>query len=83
MYKIEVLSSADKALKNIPSLFRNKIVNRIADLSNNPFPNDSKKLKGSNFFRIRINDYRVIYQIEKQILLITVIKIDKRENVYN
>ena len=83
MYKIEVLSSADKALKNIQSLFRNKIVNRIADLSNNPFPNDSKKLKGSNFFRIRINDYRVIYQIEKQILLITVIKIDKRENVYN
>jgi len=54
MYKIEILSSADKNLRRINSKDREKIALGISKLSNNPRPHGSKKLKGSEFYRLRI-----------------------------
>ncbi|MEI8204457.1 MAG: type II toxin-antitoxin system RelE/ParE family toxin [Bacteroidota bacterium] len=53
------------------------------NLSENPHPSGSKKLKGStNEYRIRIGSYRVIYTIINKILTITIIKIAHRKNIY-
>ena len=82
MYKIQILKSADKTLKNVAQKDRVKIVEHISQLADNPRPLGCKKLKGTEFYRIRIGDYRVIYKIEDDILLILVIRIGHRKNIY-
>ncbi|MFA5805077.1 MAG: type II toxin-antitoxin system RelE/ParE family toxin [Melioribacteraceae bacterium] len=83
MYKIQILKSADKTLKNVVQKDRIKIVEHISQLADNPRPLGCKKLKGTEFYRIRIGDYRVIYKIEEDdILLILVIRIGHRKGIY-
>ncbi len=83
MYKIQILKSADKTLKNVVQKDRIKIVEHINQLADSPRPLGCKKLKGTEFYRIRIGDYRVIYKIEEDdILLILVIRIGHRKDIY-
>jgi mRNA interferase RelE/StbE len=82
-YRIEFKRSAAKALKKIPKSDQRRIRNRIDSLSEN-LPNpDTTKMKGDNpFHRIRIEDYRIIYEIHGDILVIMVLKIGHRKEVY-
>ena len=81
-YKIEIMRSAQKSLAKLPKNFQQKIITSIKDLSSNPHPPNSIKLSGRSAWRIRINDYRVIYEINENVLIITVIVINHRKNVY-
>ena len=79
-YTIEFNKLYLKELKKIPTI-REKILN----LSKNPKPEGCKKLKGRNFpplYRIRCGDYRVVYTINDKILLILILKIGHRKNIY-
>ena len=82
-YRIEFKRSAAKTLKKIPKSDQRRISDRIDGLSEN-FPNpDTTKMKGDNpFHRIRVGDYRIIYEIHEEILLILVLKIGHRKEVY-
>jgi mRNA interferase RelE/StbE len=82
-YRIEFKRSAAKALKKIPKSDQRRIRDRIDDLSGN-LPNpDTTKMKGDNpFHRIRVGDYRIIYEIHEDILSILVLKIGHRKEVY-
>lgn len=82
MYKIEILSSADKNLRRINSKDREKIALGINKLSNNPRPQASKKLKGSDYYRLRIGDYRVIYLIKEKQLIVIIVRIGHRREIY-
>jgi len=82
MYKIQILKSADKTLRNVARKERVKIVEQISQLAENPRPFGCKKLRGTEFYRIRIGDYRVIYKIEDDVLLILVIRIGHRKDIY-
>ncbi|OGU66323.1 MAG: hypothetical protein A2499_15610 [Stygiobacter sp. RIFOXYC12_FULL_38_8] len=82
MYKIQILKSADKTLRNVARKERVKIVEQISQLAENPRPFGCKKLRGTEFYRIRIGDYRVIYKIEDEVLLILVIRIGHRKDIY-
>ncbi|KAF0153610.1 MAG: cytotoxic translational repressor of toxin-antitoxin stability system [Ignavibacteria bacterium] len=64
MYKIQILKSADKTLRDVARKERVKIVEQISQLAENKRPFGCKKLRGTEFYRIRIGDYRVIYKIE-------------------
>ena len=56
---------------------------RIDRLAENPYPAGAKKLQGEEpFYRIRVGDYRVIYQVEPKELLVVVVKIGHRREVY-
>lgn len=82
-YKIEISSSAEKYLKKIPKKDILKIVEAIQVLSINPFPNGHRKLVGEyNAYRIRQGDYRIIYEVEGKKLLILVLKIGHRRDIY-
>ena len=60
-----------------------KIIGHIRLLADNPRPNGCKKLVGAEHtYRIRINDYRAVYSLFDQRLVIEVIKIGHRKNVY-
>ena len=82
MYNIEILSSAHKALKRINREDRIAIAKAIDGLSQNPRPYGYKKLKGSKLYRIRIGDYRVIYQINNAKLVVLIVRIGHRREIY-
>ncbi|QWF71962.1 type II toxin-antitoxin system RelE/ParE family toxin [Methylomonas paludis] len=82
-YRIEIKSKAKKELANLPKEVAGKIYSAILGLADNPRSSGCKKLVGSeNSYRIRINNYRVVYSIFDQILLIQVVKIAHRQEVY-
>ena len=82
-YKIKWKKFAYKELRNIPDKYIPKIIDSVEKLSVNPFPSGVKKLAGSEkMFRIRVGDYRIIYEIEKQELTIQIIRVRHRRDVY-
>ena len=81
-YTIIVSKSASKVLKELPRKQQLRIVGVIDTLAQNPFPPASLKLKGRECFRIRTNDYRIIYTVENQKLIVRVIAIGHRKEIY-
>ncbi len=81
-YKVTLKKRAIKALTKINEPNYSKIKVAIYDLSNNPRPKGCKKLKGRDAYRIRIANYRVIYEINDEILLVDVVEVGHRKNVY-
>ena len=82
-YKIEWKNSAKKELKSIDRRMIPDIVSAVERLADNPTPGDSKKLRGSErTYRIRVQEYRVIYSINRDCVLIEVLRIGHRKEVY-
>ena len=82
-YEIEIKSSAQKELAKLPRNIADKVIENIRALANDPRPDGCKKLVGTDYaYRIRINNYRVVYSIFDQQLVIQVIKIAHRKDVY-
>jgi mRNA interferase RelE/StbE len=82
-YTINYKRSASEELIQLPSNIAYKVRSAINSLSENPRPNGCIKLKGSaSDYRIRIGNYRVIYTITDTILIVVVIKIANRKDVY-
>lgn len=83
VYSILVTKSAEKSLSAIPQKDRNKIVEAIQGLASNPFPIGCKKLAGEEHaFRIRLGNYRIIYDVQGMKLIILVLKIGHRKDIY-
>ena len=82
-YQVLLSKAARKQLNPLPVFIRNKIVEDIAALADTPRPAGCKKLKGQkNAWRIRIGDYRIIYEIEDKQLRILVVAIGHRKDIY-
>ncbi len=82
-YKVELKSSAQKELDKLPKKEQKRISIKIDELETNPFPYGVIKLSGSdNFFRLRVGNYRIIYTIENDRLVIIILKIGDRKTIY-
>lgn len=81
-FSIQIKRNAQKALAKIPPPFQKNIIDAIYQLAECPYPNGCKKLTGKEAWRIRIGDYRVIYEINNNQLLIFVIEIGHRKEIY-
>ncbi len=81
-YKIEFRPKARKQLKSLDSVAQKRIQGAIELLKTNPIPPNAKKLKGRSDYRIRVGEYRVIYALKAGKLLILVIAIGHRRDVY-
>ena len=66
----------------MPDDVASRILRRLAGLETNPRPADVKKLKGRDAWRIRVGDYRVIYEIHDRVLQIIVITVGHRREIY-
>jgi mRNA interferase RelE/StbE len=85
-YKIEFSNKAYKYYKKIDAATRKRINNHLLLLAENPRHSelDIKKLKGyKDTYRLRIGDLRLLYSIEDNVLIITLLKISPRGDVYN
>jgi len=81
-YRIEVKKSAEKELRKIPKKELIKLISQIGSLADSPHPPGSKKLTNQEKYRIRIGNYRVLYNVEDEILTIFVIKVGHRKEIY-
>ncbi len=83
MYQVIISRTAEKQLESFPKQIANTITAKIDALATNPHPHGSIKLEGSEKeYRIRSGDYRIIYRIENALLIIEVIRIAHRRDVY-
>lgn len=82
-YKIQWKNSAKKELKKLDKQIIIKILQAVEKLANNPHPSGSKKLMGSeSIYRIRVGNYRIIYNIQSSVVSIEIIKVGHRRDVY-
>lgn len=81
-YSLNFTKKAFKELEKINEPYYSAIRQAIQNLATNPRPNGYKKLKGRDGYRIRIGDYRVIYEVFDSVLLVEVIDLGHRKNVY-
>ena len=82
-YNVKLKKSAEKTLFKLPKSIIKKIIFLLKELEHSPRPNGCKKLTGStNTYRIRTGDYRMVYSIFDDVLVIEVIKIGHRKSIY-
>ena len=82
-YRLEVSPRAQKDLKVLPTRERQRVADQIDALKADPRPKGCKELKGrEDFYRIRVGDYRVVYQIEDEVLLILIVRVGDRKEIY-
>jgi len=82
-YKIEFKKSAEKDLAKLPRAILPRVVKAIRALEKDPFPHGVKKLRNyEKSYRIRVGNYRILYTVFKGILIIEIIRIGHRKEIY-
>ena len=81
-YRIELRPAAVRALRKLDPPVARRVHAAIALLAEDPRPPASRPLRGRPAWRVRIGDYRVIYTIEDDVLLIAVVTLGHRRDVY-
>jgi mRNA interferase RelE/StbE len=81
-FQVILPKSVQKELNRLPDDVASRVLARLAGLETNPRPQDVKKLKGRDAWRIRVGDYRVIYEVHDRVLQIIVIRIGHRREIY-
>ena len=80
--KVRLERKAQKKLAKVPEPYYSNIKNAVLDLGKNPRPPGFIKLKGRDAFRIRVANYRIIYEIQDTILLVDVVDMGHRKDIY-
>ncbi len=81
-YDLLIKRSAQKQLANIPRPNRDRIITAVRSLADDPRPAGVRKLTGRDAWRIRIGEYRIVYEIYDDALLVLVVSIGHRRDVY-
>lgn len=81
-FRIEFRKSVEKDLRAIPKKDQIRILQRISHLADDPRPTGCKKLSGQGRYRLRQGSYRILYGIEDDRLIVTVVSIGNRRDVY-
>lgn len=82
-YQIQIRKTAQKQLDKLPDNISDTLLDAIETLAENPRPKGCKKLKGRSGFRIRKGDYRIIYDIYDNVLIIDIIAVGHRRDIYD
>lgn len=82
MYQLDLRRQAYKDLESIPSDYARLISEHIDSLEQNPRPTDSKKLKGDAGYSLRVGTYRVLYDIDDKVKMVTIYRIKHRREAY-
>ena len=83
MYKVEISSPAERDMNRLPATIFNRITPEIQALAQNPRPQGCVKLSGTKSdYRIRVGDYRVLYEIADRIRIVRVLRVRHRREVY-
>jgi len=81
-YKLLITRSASNELEDLPGKDRNRIIAKTQRLETSPRPPGVEKLSGDDKYRLRQGDYRILYEIRDRELIVTVVRIGNRRDVY-
>ncbi|MBI2810113.1 MAG: type II toxin-antitoxin system RelE/ParE family toxin [Candidatus Melainabacteria bacterium] len=84
-YQVKIVESAEKSLSKVPKKDREVIVEKIESLGSDPRPLGYIKLKGASkniLYRIRHGDYRIVYTVKDDVLIVLVLEIGNRKEIY-
>jgi mRNA interferase RelE/StbE len=81
-YLTKYAPSAKKALDALSANIQKRIITAIKKLKENPRPVGCRKLKGQGTWRIRVGDYRVVYEIQDDVLIVLVVRVAHRKEAY-
>ena len=81
-YSLVVKKSAERELRALPKADLRRVTDRLRGLANAPRPPGHEKLSGQDHFRVRQGDYRVVYAIDDDQRIVTIIKIGHRREAY-
>jgi len=82
-YRIEVSATAERQIRKLPHADQLRVLRVIQSLATDPRPEGCRKLSGvDDVFRVRIGRYRVLYAIEDRRLVIIVLKVGDRKDIY-
>jgi len=81
-WQVILKKSARKELEALPDHMMQKIYGELKELSDNPFPQQSKKLRGGAGYRLRVGDYRVLYDLDKDNFIINISAVRHRREAY-
>ena len=83
-YTVEFLKTAEEELAKLPKEAQRQIIKKVEVLRNDPRPPVAKQLKSAEkFHRLRVGDYRVIYLVEGKHLVVLVVSIGDRKDIYD
>jgi mRNA interferase RelE/StbE len=82
-YNVELTRTAEKQLRRIAKRDRNRLVEAIHGLAGRPRPRGARKLQGyDDVYRIRVGQYRVVYEILEDRVIVIVLKVSHRKDIY-
>ena len=81
-YRLLIKPSVGKEIEALPKQDRRRIVAKITSLSRDPRPPGSEKLSGHDRYRLRQGNYRILYEIQDLDLIVVVVKVGHRRDVY-
>jgi mRNA interferase RelE/StbE len=82
VYRVRFKNSAARIIRKLPKEIQGRVIEKAGSLAENPRPHDSKKLHGENLYRVRVGDYRIVYTIEDNVLMVLVATVGHRREVY-
>ena len=84
MYKVQLKKAPEKFIRRQNRKVQNQIISAIRKLEKNPRPEQAKKLAAmTDLYRMRTGDYRVVYTIQNKKLIVLVVRISHRKDVYS
>ncbi|MDQ2747083.1 MAG: type II toxin-antitoxin system RelE/ParE family toxin [Acidobacteriota bacterium] len=82
-YRVEIVGAAKRQFKKLSKDNQRRVLDEIEKLADNPRPRGYKQLRSEEvLFRLRVGDYRVIYEINERVLLVLVLTVAHRREVY-
>ncbi len=82
-YRIELRPAAVRALRKLDPQVRHRVQGAIALLAHDPRPPGARALQGRQGLRVRVGDYRIIYTVEDDVLLVVVVRLGHRRDIYD
>jgi mRNA interferase RelE/StbE len=71
-----------KDLAHLPNELQNRILEHLEVLTQDPFAHGTIKLKGETAYRVRVGDYRIVFDVDTGVRMITVLAVDHRSSIY-
>ena len=81
-YRVFIPKSVHKQLNKLPASVSDSVVSKLSSLQENPRPNGSLKMQGSEGWRIRLGDYRIIYDIDDKEKAVVIRRVGHRREIY-
>lgn len=82
-YEIEISRTAEKQLRRLPRSDRQRVARKMSSLAHDPYPQGTRKLAGyEDVFRVRVRPWRILYSVGTKTLIIIILKVGHRGDIY-